>query len=531
MNWLHYLLEANIYLAAFYLLYFVFFDKETLYKLNRAYLLVTSILSYVIPVIQIGALRSYEKGGQVVTIIRNNAFKPLGITEASRFTLQDGILYAYILGAAIMLILFIAKIFQLVRLTKAGKDLLNDKYKLVKIKDSSTAFSFFNYVFIGTKVSCADTIIRHELVHITQKHSFDIVFLELIKIINWFNPFIYLLQRSLKTVHEYIADEQTAAYENDALAYSSFLVSNAYGISGSSITHSFFNYNLLKKRIVMLNQKRSGNLARLKYLMVLPVFAALLCVSTLGFSKTYGWVDVAPNSLKGPLTNKIKILEGNNVNLSSGNDKHAFNNDTDKIAPPPKPPKFSKKHKNAKTISADRYIPPVAAPPDMKNSSDMVPPPPPPKPPVGEPDAQQKMPPPPPPPQNPFDSLYKYIAKHVRYPSSARTNHVAGRVIAVFNITDGKMYGVKIVKGLEPDMDAEIIRVIKNFNAPLNARPAKYNIPISFALEDANGKMVGNSPGTNKKYAANKTLNIVPGQPVPDATSYTLDEVVVMGYE
>jgi beta-lactamase regulating signal transducer with metallopeptidase domain len=96
-------------------------------------------------------------------------------------------------------------------------------------------------------------------VHIRQKHSADIVFLELIKIINWFNPLIYLLQMSLKTMHEYIADEQTAAQESDAISYSSFLVNNAYGLNGSSLAHSFFNYNLLKKRIIMLNQKRSGN--------------------------------------------------------------------------------------------------------------------------------------------------------------------------------------------------------------------------------------------------------------------------------
>ncbi|MBC7398693.1 MAG: energy transducer TonB, partial [Mucilaginibacter sp.] len=127
-----------------------------------------------------------------------------------------------------------------------------------------------------------------------QKHSVDIVFLELLKVVSWFNPFIYLLQNSLKTVHEYIADEQTAAYETDALTYSSFLVNNAYGAGGSSITHSFFNYNLLKKRIVMLNQKRSGNLARLKYLIAVPVCAGLLCASTLAFSKTYGWVDIDP---------------------------------------------------------------------------------------------------------------------------------------------------------------------------------------------------------------------------------------------
>jgi hypothetical protein len=101
-----------------------------------------------------------------------------------------------------------------------------------------------------------------------------------------------LLQRSLKTIHEYIADEQTAAYERDALTYSSFLLNNAYGIQGSTIAHSFFNYNLLKKRIIMLNKNRSGKLARLKYLTALPLCAGMLCTSTLVFSKNYGLIDL-----------------------------------------------------------------------------------------------------------------------------------------------------------------------------------------------------------------------------------------------
>src|SRR6185312_1378413 len=171
-------------------------------------------------------------------------------------------------------------------------------YRVIWLPGTDVAFSFFNFLFIGDDAPRAGTMITHELVHIRQKHSADIVFLEVLKIVSWFNPVVYLLQNSLKTVHEYIADEQTAAYETDALSYSSFLLNNAYGAGGSSITHSFFNYNLLKKRIIMLNQQRSGNLARLKYLAVIPICAALLCASTLLFSKSYGWVDLAPAHVK-----------------------------------------------------------------------------------------------------------------------------------------------------------------------------------------------------------------------------------------
>jgi len=214
------------------------------------------------------------------------------------FTVQDGLWYAYLLGVAVLLVMLFIKLYTLFRLTRNEQAVNEGKYRVIYLNGTDVAFSFFNYLFIGADAPGANTIIRHELVHIRQKHSADVILLELLKVINWFNPFVYLLQNSLKTIHEYIADEQTAAYETDALSYSSFLLKSAYGTGGSSITHSFFNYNLLKKRIIMLNQQRSGNLARLKYLVAIPICAALLCASTLVFSKTYGLVDLAPANVK-----------------------------------------------------------------------------------------------------------------------------------------------------------------------------------------------------------------------------------------
>jgi len=301
MNWLRYLLEANLYLGVFYLCYCLFLNRETYYMLNRVYLLFSCIVSFIIPVIQVGILKPAEPVIKNTVVIGTdnthqitNQHVQIVNAVVRHFTFQDYILFGYLLGAIILLLLLTFKLYRLLKLTQAKSIIVENQCKLIYVNGSNTAFSFFNYLFIGTKAHGTDTIIRHELVHIRQKHSVDIILLELFKIINWFNPFIYLLQNSLKTVHEYIADEKTALYETGALSYSTFLLNNAYGISGLSITHSFFNYNLLKKRIIMLNQKRSGSLARLKYLVALPVCATLLCASTLGFSKTYGWVDLAP---------------------------------------------------------------------------------------------------------------------------------------------------------------------------------------------------------------------------------------------
>lgn len=301
MSWLHYLMEANLYLGVFYLCYCLFFNRETHYTLNRAYLLFSCIAAFVLPVLQLGMLKPAPQAVATVnyaataTIIPQQQAATETVTAAAKpaFNWADGLIYAYLAVASVFLLVLLFKLYKLARLTGTGAAEVNG-YHLVRLEEPNIAFSFFKYLFIGSSPKAADTIIRHELVHIRQKHSLDILFIELLKVVNWFNPFIYLVQQSLRALHEYIADEQTALAGDGALEYSSFLVENAYGLSGMSVTHSFFNHNLLKKRIIMLNQQRSGKLARLKYLLIAPICAGLLCVSTLAFSKTYGWVDLTP---------------------------------------------------------------------------------------------------------------------------------------------------------------------------------------------------------------------------------------------
>jgi len=310
MNWLYYLAEANLYLVVFYLAYCIFLNRDTHYQLNRSYLIFSCIASFILPVLQIGALRPVKHTQPISQIIYTMPQTATTVEQTPvpvvntvvpatmhHFTLQDCLWYAYLIGVGASLLLLCAKLFALFKLTR-NKSIKEGRYRVIYLPGTDIAFSFFNYLFIGDGAQEANTMIRHELVHIRQKHSVDIILLELSKIINWFNPFVYLLQNSLKTVHEYIADEQTTAHGMDTLTYSSFLLKNAYGTTGSSITHSFFNYNLLKKRIIMLNQQRSGNLARLKYLVTIPICAALLCASTLVFSKTYAVVDLDPVNVR-----------------------------------------------------------------------------------------------------------------------------------------------------------------------------------------------------------------------------------------
>ncbi|HEX3384440.1 MAG TPA: M56 family metallopeptidase [Mucilaginibacter sp.] len=306
MNWLYYLLEANLYLILFYALYYLLLRRETWHQYNRVYLLGSSILAFIIPVLQLGFLKPVP----TVVILQGSVFQSASIEPVTKTTpivqhiwnTDDYILAIYLAIAACLLTSLIIKIVRLVILSRKGQIRDFGKWKVINTNMERGAFTFFNYLFVSADMATSDAVIAHELVHIRQKHTWDIIYLEIFRIINWFNPAAYLLQRSMKELHEFIADEANTHSKEQIDTYTDFLVANAYGAYEHQLTNNLFNQSLLKKRIMMLHQKRSGSSARLKYLLVLPLLGALLCASTLAFAKDYGWIDIAP---KGALPGKI----------------------------------------------------------------------------------------------------------------------------------------------------------------------------------------------------------------------------------
>src|ERR1700753_2710417 len=202
MNWLQYLLEANLYLCVFYLLYRLLLSRETHYALSRGYLLFCSLISFVLPVLQVGFLRSVESQRNIITIpapivIVTHGANLLPTPPASHFSWQDALIYIYIAGTLIFAVLLFIKLLHLLKLSLKKRTIDNNGLKLIEVDGAVTAFSFFNIVFISADTSDRETVITHELVHIRQKHSIDLLLLELVKIISWFNPVVYLTQNSL----------------------------------------------------------------------------------------------------------------------------------------------------------------------------------------------------------------------------------------------------------------------------------------------------------------------------------------------
>ncbi|HTI58151.1 M56 family metallopeptidase [Mucilaginibacter sp.] len=365
MSWIYYLLEANLYLAAFYAMYFLILKNETYYRLNRLFLLSSTVMSLIIPTVQIGILLPAATGLYQ---------SPTAVVPDTSWGVADYFLLTYGIIAALLLINLLMKVYKLLKLVHTNKTTKNADFKLVELPGENDAFSFFNYLFISPGLSLSSVVIRHEMTHIRQKHSWDIVYLELLKIVNWFNPVVYLLQNSMKEVHEFIADADTANHDLGTQNYTDFLINNAYGINENMLTNTFFNKSLLKKRIMMLHKKRSGNAARLKYLIVLPLTCALLCASTLAFTKDYQLIDLAPR-----VTPPEKSAAGQPVPLNL--------TDTVKVTlkpPPPAPPQHKKIQDQVKLPPKHKKIrDQVKLPPKHKKIQDQIkrPPPPPPEPP------------------------------------------------------------------------------------------------------------------------------------------------------
>jgi len=270
MTWAHYILQVNIYLVVFYGFYKLLLDKETYFLLNRIYLVAAGILSLAIPFLRFEWFTTQPATQPVYTgVVQINDFiTQMAVVkdDANSFNLGNTLVFIYLTG----ILFFVGRfIFQLISVQI-----------LLKRKKSGSAFSFFKKKVIDQNLPQIQTIQKHEEIHIRQWHTLDVLFFEVVGIITWFNPVIYFYKTTVKHIHEYLADEEAASYQGDKEQYALLLLSSAFGIPANTLTNSFFNKSLIKKRIYMLHKPRSRKTAMLKYGMFVPLFAVTLIMSS-----------------------------------------------------------------------------------------------------------------------------------------------------------------------------------------------------------------------------------------------------------
>ncbi|MFC0186255.1 TonB family C-terminal domain-containing protein [Pseudarcicella hirudinis] len=419
MNWLHYLLQVNLYLVLFYAFYRIALNEETFFNLNRAYLIAAAAFSFFIPLMQSEWIRGWFVSSKVHETLYE-VYNPQIIYQRSEslpsFYVSWGELLAfiYITGVLIGIAKFSLNVAYLGKLMRG---------KLIG-EQSERAFSFFNFLFVSQDMKGRNTVLEHEKVHIRQLHSADVLLFELITIFNWFNPVTFFYKRSIKCIHEYIADDIASRHENTRNDYAMLLFSQQFGVQTVPLTNDFFNESLLKQRIKMLMKDRSEERSLLKYGFIAPLFLLMIVLSssTMGsrqiskmernIGKMTGYrIEVLPSETVKPAS---KVLAESGVHLTRG-----------------------------MMISADLAEELVNEENNRRQGIyDAV-------------DNQAEFP-------GGRRAFSEFLQENIEYPSEAIRAKTGGKVYIAFVVnTDGSTQDFKVIKGLGYGLEQEALRVLK----------------------------------------------------------------------
>ncbi|MHA7055603.1 M56 family metallopeptidase [Aquimarina sp. M1] len=287
---IHFVLQILAIQLLFLVMYDLFLKKETFFNWNRAYLIITPILSCILPFVKIKFLQEYIPQQYIIQLpsvfIGNQNIREVSLYEvvignsasiSEYLTFSKILMYLWCLGAIISFSIFCYKCYRILILKKTGNSSKLESIHLVAIPNSTIAFSFFNSIFIGESLSEVKktNILLHEKVHIKEYHSLDLIFFEILRVLFWFNPLVYIYQSRMTMLQEYIADAK-AIVETTKKEYYQDLLSQVFQTEKISFINTFFNHSLIKNRLIMLQKSKSKKIFQLKYLLLLPVISVML---------------------------------------------------------------------------------------------------------------------------------------------------------------------------------------------------------------------------------------------------------------
>lgn len=314
-----YVIKAAITLALLYSCFFIFLSKETFHRFNRCMLVGIMLVSLFMPMFhfttehpttlneEVYIVQNYIEHDTTPIIV--TAQQPRGITWIQALT------WIYMAGVVLMLILTLVQATSLIRFMSSGVRHTDSQGNTVILHNNDVPpFSIFRYIVMSVKdyESSRQYILTHEQEHIRLGHTYDLLLLQGMKTLMWFNPFIWFLSRDLKAVHEYEADQAVINQGIDAKSYQQLLVMKVVGNRLQPFTNNL-NHGSLKKRIVMMYQKPSNRWLMLKALCAIPV--AALTINTF-----------ATPIETDPVEDMVKTLETTNV--------PAFNEVKETLPPP-----------------------------------------------------------------------------------------------------------------------------------------------------------------------------------------------------
>jgi len=471
-SFVNYLIESGISLSLFALVYFLFLRRETFFSINRWFLLVSIGFSAVLPLLHIPFYTPQPTVLAEVTVtpyvnlLSTITIYGAGFTQsAETFVLTYSLVgYAYLIGVILFSIKLFIQLFQIGRLIRQNKVTAEGKIKLVVLDRDLSPFSFLNYIFVSNNLQNTtgwEKMLEHERQHIRQGHTFDVLLLEIIAVVQWFNPFFWMFRRALRENHEFLADQAVISHGTAPSWYKQILI-NQY-VGDQIVIANNFNYSLIKIRIKMMSKIKSRKIANVKVLIGMVLAASLIAVFACEQKDSVKTTN-SPSEKSATVTFQGKELQvsGDSATIES-----------------------LKMLINTKVKMGVSELPTVPPPP-----------PPPPPPPVGKPitvDGRddvyvvvEEMP------EYPggVQALRNFLAQTVKYPEEAATKGIQGKVYVTFVVEkNGSVGAAKIARGVDPSLDAEALRVVKLLS---NWKPGKqkgeavavqYTVPINFALQ------------------------------------------------
>ncbi len=454
-----YQIKVGLCLIAFYLLWKLLLSRETFHRFNRVALLAVMALALVLPWIRLSMNASTPAASQMV-VLEELLITPSGAVVAQHaahpWTMTSVATVIYIIGIAMALVWLLHSQWSLHRLLKQGRrESLPSGATLHIVPGDQTPFSYFKHIVINEQDYRDNPreILTHEQAHISLRHSWDVLFMGLVTLFQWWNPAAWLLCRELRQVHEYEADEAVINQGVDVKQYQLLLIRKSVGNQLFSMANNF-NYQSLKKRIRMMTMNKSSRWKTLRALAVVPVIALAL----LAFANPKSVAAVVTTGVQQDhaVQSVMQSLEPANIEADATPEA------VEVEAEPEEAPAFDEANTEEQVTEE-----PV---PQSKKVYESV----------------EQMP------EFPggMEGLMRYLQQNVQYPPIAVQNNVQGRVILQFVIDEtGQVGYVEVVRSVSEEVDAEAVRVVKSMPkfepGRQNGEPVAvwYTLPIAFKMQ------------------------------------------------
>ena len=463
-----YFLKINVAIALFYAFYRLFFYKDTFFAWRRTALMCFFAVSAAVPLFNIQTWIVQQEPMVAMAdlyaavVLPEITLTPQPLMDWKQLLVQ-GIDIVYWLVVALLALRFVVQLAGIFRLARRCPVQEIDGTTVHLLPRAEGPFSFFRWIFVCPGAHSREElneILTHERTHVCQWHSIDVLVGELACIVCWFNPFAWLMKREIRTNLEYMADEKVLETGHDSRTYQYHLLGLSHHKAAATIYNSF-NVLPLKRRITMMNKRRTREIGRTKYLMFLPLAALLMIVSNIEA------VARATQKMASEVIESVKPDETAAVQAQSQSQGTVTTQSQTALTRPQqgKPEKVT--YKGKLTDEAD------------PNVFEVV----------------EKMPVFP---NGGMPGLMKYLSDNIRYPEAAKVAGIQGRVTVQFVVDkDGSITNVETLRGVDAELDKEAIRVISSMPKWIpgmqkgKAVKVRYTVPVMFRLpnEPVEGKV------------------------------------------